>query len=260
MSALADFRSSLNQIRALADDIGSQAANALADPDLRARHQTVQCSCVVLLIGFFESFIRQFAEEAVTSLCALNAPFGSLDGKIRKTHFEEGGRILQAKASGNRRHAWIAASQEDIARRLHSVARPTGYEIVWEAFANTNANPGIEVVRTFLANFGIKDGWRQIAAKNGVSKAWAMESLDNIIVVRNECAHTGSVAIVPLPSDLRAYSDNLERLAGAMESLVLAHIATLAQPAGSATAGTGAPAPAARDAIAPTQVARGPGH
>lgn len=227
MTALSEFQNSVKRVRDIANEITAQAAAALADATLRERHETIQCSCVVILVGYFESFIRNLAKEAVSTLCAASPPFASLDAKIRSTHFEHGGRILQSKASGKRKFSWILASQEDIARRLSSVAAPS-YEIVWEAFANTNANPGVDVVQEFLGNFGIKKGWEKIAIENKVTSQWARDSLDNIIVVRNECAHTGAVSVIPAPSTLIQYATNIEDIAKAMCTLVLGQIAAVA--------------------------------
>lgn len=244
MTALSEFQNSVKRVRDIANDITAQAAAALADATLRERHETIQCSCVVILVGYFESFIRNLAKEAVSTLCAASPPFASLDAKIRSTHFEHGGRILQSKASGKRKFSWILASQEDIARRLSSVAAPS-YEIVWEAFANTNANPGVDVVQEFLGNFGIKKGWEKIAIENRVTSQWAQNSLDNIIVVRNECAHTGAVSVIPAPSTLIQYAKNIEDIAKAMCALVLAQIAAIAgvatPPATTPVATTSAP-------------------
>ena len=242
MTALSEFQNSVKRVRDIANEITSKAAAALADAALRERHETIQCSCVVILVGYFESFIRNLAKEAVSTLCAASPPFGSLDAKIRSTHFEHGGRILQSKASGNRKFSWILASQEDIARRLHSVAGPS-YEIVWEAFANTSANPGVDVVQDFLANFGIKKGWDKIATENGVTGHWAKSSLNNIIVVRNECAHTGAVAVIPAPSTLNQYTQNIEDIAKAMCTLVLNQVASFTAPSPATTPVVTASAP-----------------
>jgi hypothetical protein len=61
--ALIDFQKSLNRVRNIANDISAKTAAALADPLLRERHETALSAVVVTLSGYFESFLRQTAEE-----------------------------------------------------------------------------------------------------------------------------------------------------------------------------------------------------
>ncbi|WP_126935446.1 HEPN domain-containing protein [Corallococcus sp. AB018] len=227
MPALQSLRDSLDLVRDIANDIDANALAALASAAVRARHDTIQCASVVLLSGYFESFLKQLAEETVVTICSLGAPFSTLDKRIREAHFEHGGRVLQEvskAARSSRPHDWVKASSADIARRLHSVSSPSGYEIVWEAFADTKANPGVDVVRDFLLRFGVQDGWDKIATHCKVTKSWAETALTNLIAIRNECAHTGRVSVIPSPSELRQFCDYLENLAEAIAALIQAHL------------------------------------
>ncbi|NMO15970.1 hypothetical protein HPC49_17190 [Pyxidicoccus fallax] len=248
MPALQSLRDSLDLVRDIANDIDANASAALASAAVRARHDTIQCASVVLLSGYFESFLKQLAEETVATICSFGAPFSTLDKRIREAHFEHGGRVLQEvskAARSSRPHDWVKANSADIARRLHSVSNAAGYEIVWEAFADTKSNPGVEVVRDFLLRFGVEGGWDKIAVHCRVTKQWAQTALTNLIAIRNECAHTGKVAVIPSPSELRQFCDNLKDLAEAIAALIQSHLAQMQQVvtpvAAPATAPTGSP-------------------
>ena len=147
-TTLAKFRSSLDRIRDIADDIDASAFPALADPAIRARHETIQCAVTVALSGFFESFLRQVAEKFIDQLNGVNKPFALLPQRLRHTHFEQGGAVLSRRTQDDRanRTSRISATSDDIARRLASVVVGTPYQIVWEGFADTQANPGPEAV------------------------------------------------------------------------------------------------------------------
>jgi hypothetical protein len=176
-------------------------------------------------------------------------PFVALDARIREAHFEEGALVLNrvAHARKTNKVIWATATPEDIARRLHSVSNAAPYEIVWEAFAGTRANPGPDVVRDFVLRFGVRKGWDRIAGKTPHSSSWLVSALNNFIRVRNECAHTGTAAVIPLPSDLRQFCDLLDTLATALVAVLRDHVAGFAPaapPGVGSTPGAAAATPA----------------
>jgi len=210
--ALADFRTSLDRVRNLANDASANTAAALADPALRERHDTALSAVVVTLSGFFESFLRQTAEEYADHIDRQNHPFAQLRPAIRWTHFQGGGKLLNAIGGKTRstRHNWTTADSLDVVQRLASVQAGTGYELVWEAFAETGGNPGPDVVKEFLVRFGVEKPMETLEKNIGQTISLALRSF---IEVRNECAHNGQPNQTPQPSDVLEYCDLLERIA-----------------------------------------------
>ena len=101
--------------------------------------------------------------------------------------------------------------------RLHSGLAGTGdYEIVWEAFADTEANPSPEVVRGIAKRLGVSDFWPTISEKSGEPARWSdtalTSMLTDLITKRNECAHTGKVSPIPTTSEVLDFVDMLEVL------------------------------------------------
>jgi hypothetical protein len=225
--AFADFQASLNRVRNVANDISAKAAAALADAALRERHETALSAVVVTLSGFFESFLRQTAEEYADQINRLNHPFMQLRAAIRYAHFQGGGTLLNAIGGKKRseRHNWTTADALDVAMRLSSVQAVTGYELVWEAFAVTKGNPGPEVVRSFLERFGVERPMETLSLKVGQTISVPLKSF---IDVRNECAHNGQANQTPVPSDVLGYCDLLEKTAKGIVDTLAAH-----QPASS---------------------------
>ena len=158
-SALSDLSSGVLRVRNIAANISASAPQALKDPQLRERHETIQCACPVLLSGYLEVFLKDTAEAFIRDLCLLCRPFSTLPDRIQKQHFTEGAPLIAAKLAEKSWTAWITATHEDIARRLSSVCSPTSsYNLVWEAFANTRGNPGPEVVKDFLWSIAVLCG------------------------------------------------------------------------------------------------------
>ncbi len=107
--------------------------------------------------------------------------------------------------------------------------------MVWEAFADTGANPGPTIVASFLKRFGVTQPWVKIERKiagvtllgTGVSRSTLITQLDSLLAVRNECAHTGTPAIIPSPSEIRAYCDLLQVLGTAIVGVLEDHLAII---------------------------------
>src|SRR5208283_3121939 len=114
--------------------------------------------------------------------------------ELRHTHYEKGARALERqyridKASGN------MTGCEDLATRLASLSQPN-YEFAWEAFADTQANPGPSALGDIIAGVGVKDVWRKLQAQSS-GKGDLNIFLKSFIAIRNDCAHTGGSRFTP---------------------------------------------------------------
>jgi hypothetical protein len=206
-SVLANLQSSLNRVRDITADIDAHAQAALADPGIRARHETTLCAVTVILSGFLESFLRDIAEEVIGDICRRAIPFDSLPDRIRVTHYWKGAECLSEIARRERSESPVALAKAlDTARRLASVGNPQPpYEILWEAFAETQANPGPDQISEYLKRFHIERPLPTLADQMSITETTFVLGLRSFMEVRNECAHTGSAANVPTTTDVRAY-------------------------------------------------------
>ena len=84
------------------------------------------------------------------------------------------------------------------------------YEILWEAFAQTQANPGPEEVSSYLKRFHVDAPLPTLAAAMNTTPNTLALRLTSFMEIRNECAHTGKAKNVPTTSDLRGYCQLLE--------------------------------------------------
>lgn len=227
-TVLLDFKNSLARVRDIADDVDKNISSVLSDPLARNRYETARCAATVILSGFFESFLKQLAEKCVSAICNLNRPFASLPDRLRYSHYEFGGTVLTRRTQDERsnRSSRIQASADDISFRLASVATMP-YDLVWEAFAETQANPSSETVGKYLKRFGIGAPWQKIASIAGTSAGVLKTELDSFVSLRHECAHTGTATTVSTPSEIRGFCDLLERLADAIVRVLEDYLATL---------------------------------
>jgi hypothetical protein len=212
--ALDNLKASISRVRDIAVDIDAHAQEALKDPAIQARHETTLCAATVILSGFLESFLRDVAEEVITDICNRALPFDTLPPKVRITHYWEGALWLREIARQEKADKPVVlAKAMDVARRLASVGTPQPpYEIIWEAFAETRANPGPEQVADFLRRFEIGDPLPTLAAAMNTTQNTLVISLESFMEVRHECAHTGSAKIMPATSDVQAYCDLIEQI------------------------------------------------
>jgi hypothetical protein len=143
-----------------------------------------------------------------------------LPEEIRDRHFEGGGRVL-TKASEFAKKGKPApfgnATREDIVARLHSASDAGGsFQIVWEAFADTQANPGPDVVKEIGQGLGLKRFWPTISGYSGAPLRWSdtalTTKLSDLIAKRNACAHTGTVSPIPTATDILEFADMLQAL------------------------------------------------
>jgi RiboL-PSP-HEPN len=211
---LANLQSSLSRVRDITVDIDGNAQAALADSTVQARHETTLCAATVILSGFLESFLREVAEAVISDICNRAVPFSRLPDKIRITHFWEGANCLREIARQERsENPVVLAKASDAARRLASVGNPQPpYEIVWEAFAETQANPGPEQISAFLKRFDISDPLRTLAGAMKSTPNALELTLKSFMAIRNECAHTGSATNIPTTTDVRGFCDFIELL------------------------------------------------
>src|ERR1035437_3425965 len=156
--ALLNLKTSVQRVRDIASDIDNNASAALANPTIMARHETTHCAATVILSGFLESFMREVAEGMISEICTRNVPFQNLPDKIRVTHFLAGGYFLHRKAKYERKAGTSSMTESaDVVRRLASVGVPQPpYVLLWEAFADTRANPGPDAIGDFLGNFDVQ--------------------------------------------------------------------------------------------------------
>lgn len=220
--SLASFKESLARIRDIINDINANTANALKDAAVRARYETIRCATMVILSGFFESFIRNVADEFITELCARGVPFDNLPERIRATHFA-GGAALLLKRAEKEKHATPMSESAVMVQRLASVISVMPYELVSEAFGDTRANPSAQIVREFLGRFGIEHPGQQLTQTSGFSESGLETTFRSFIALRNECAHTGTAGNVPTGGEITDICDFLDKVATAIVDILDAH-------------------------------------
>jgi hypothetical protein len=213
--ALTNLKASLTRVRNIAADIDANAQAALANAAVQARHETTLCASTVILSGFLESFLREVAEEMVTEICSKAVPFNDLPPKIRVTHYWDGGqRLTDVTRKERKERPLLLANASDVARRLASVAsNQAPYEILWEAFADTQANPGSKEIGEFLGRFDVANPIPTLAAAMSWSENTVVLRLGSFIQVRNECAHTGATTLSLTTTDLTGYCDLIDEVA-----------------------------------------------
>jgi hypothetical protein len=213
-NALVNLNASLDRVRDIAVDIDAHVQAALADAIIQARHETTLCAASVILSGFLESFLREVAEEVVSDICNRAVPFDDLPPRIRVTHYWEGAACLREIARQERsENPLMLGKASDAARRLASVRNSqVPYEIIWEAFADTQANPGPDQISAFLKRFDIEEPLPTLAGAMNTTQNNLVLRLKSFMEIRNECAHTGSARNVPTTSDVQGFCDLIEQL------------------------------------------------
>lgn len=222
-AALADLQISLGGIRDLVQNILAETGLALTDPHVLRRHEIQQCACPVLLSGYFESFLKDVIKAFVGSVASRGRPFATLPERMRRVNFEAGGRVLTSVAKDTRRPYALFphTTAEDVIVRLDSPRQNplSGYTLIWEAFTDTQANPGPEVVSDLLRDLDVQAVWPAIAAKAGESESTLLARLNDLIVVRNACAHTGTMS--PSPPGASRVLDYVDAIEKAASGIVL---------------------------------------
>lgn len=220
--ALTNLIVSLERLRDLVEEMARNSSGELSDAKLRIRHETQRCAAVVLLTGFFEAFLKDAVRGYVDAIRIRRIPFSVLPDRIRQGHFEFGGLVLSEIARNARTQGasrFGSASVDDIVKRLYScTGEAPEFTILWEAFADTRQNPKPNVVRDILQNLGISDVWPSIskgasAQGKAMPEGQMVAGLDNLILVRNECAHTGTAMLIPSISTLLDHITMIEAIA-----------------------------------------------
>lgn len=226
--ATTNLKASLTRVRDIAADIDANAQDALANPPIQARHETTLCAATVILSGFLESFLREVAEEMIMEICSRAVPFDKLPSQIRMTHYGDGGGKLKEVVRKNRKQPLSLEKASDVARRLASViANEPPYEILWEAFADTQANPGSREIGDFLRRFGVDNPIPSLAdAMQYTENRFSLE-LTSFIEVRNECAHTGALTVALTTTSVTGFCDLIEAVG---DGVVTTLLATLNKP------------------------------
>lgn len=203
-SALADFQNEISRIEKVADWLTTPQA---LESRMMPAGLAIRCGAVVLLSGYFETFLKACMCRFITSVNGLGKPLALLPGRLKITRFENGARALGREIRKGRRMNDTSLC-EDLAARLASVSATTGYTLAWEAFADTEANPGPNVVGSLLGSVGIEEPWRKIKAVPPGGFGDLDLFLTSFIEMRNECAHSGNTASPPTASDLVQYGQN----------------------------------------------------
>jgi len=210
------------EFEASLDTIGL-VANSLMSPEaLRPANLSVTnsmcCACVVLLSGYFESYLKSLIKEYIESINSLGLEISNIPFAMQLLHYSGGADALQFVARQDKGLNSTLFSQ-DLSARLGSLRIPVGYTLAWESFANTKSNPGAKTVSDLLAGIDVKGGW---TALNELCKTYGRLDtfLDAFIKVRNICAHTGRHSTPPSGLDLKDYSDRFLAISECMDTLV----------------------------------------
>lgn len=223
--ALRSFNREIARIDAVSDWLITPPA--LASSMLPATI-AIRCGSVVLLSGYFEAFIRDCMQNFIGYVNALHKPVLTLPDKMRFTHFENGAKALSAETRKARKSNDTSLC-EDLAVRLASFKIPTNYTLVWEAFAQTKANPGPDVIKELLNCVGVTDPWRKLIGSMPPGLVDIELFLTSFVEMRNECAHSGTTTSPPTPPDLKQYGVYLSALAHGIVKLLEERIGEIAE-------------------------------
>jgi hypothetical protein len=209
-----DFDLSLGRVRALAEHIQSDSS---LDSKSMALRETQQCGAIVLLSGYLEAFLKASLKKFIERICESGVAFSALPPAIQQAHYRGGAELLKSVAVGPSKGRHKGLTREDLVSRLSSVTG-SSYKIVWEAFADTGANPNPEQVQRMAKKVGVtapkqRDLWGMMHQESGASVEFAggtlKAKLTDLVEKRNECAHTGTVYPVPTAMEIIEYTEVL---------------------------------------------------
>lgn len=211
-TVLSDFKKSVDIIESVANSLSS--AIDIRSEELK-KSDTISCGCVLLLTGNFESFLKGIVKAFINELNGFGIPVEQLPKDFLHAHFQKGGATLGRYVKEAKKGNKDMADVHDLSDRIASVNGSTSsYKLAWEAFTDTQANPGPDVVKTLLADVGVKDVWRCI---NSLISRGRMEMfLTSFVAIRNVCAHTGSHPNPPTGAELQAACDKFQDLSVAI--------------------------------------------
>ena len=214
-AATDDFLGSLDTVEKVAQTLSTP--NALRPTQLPITN-AVSCACIVLISGYFESFLKDAIKEYIEKINALCKPLSDIPFSMQSKHYSGGAEALiwAAKIDKNLK---TTAISHDLARRLASLINPAGCILAWEAFANTKSNPGSETVANLLSGLEIPKAWTEI---NDLQKQHGRLDtfLTSFIQMRNVCAHTGRHNTPPSGGDIEGYIEKFRALSECLDLLI----------------------------------------
>jgi hypothetical protein len=175
----------------------------------------ISCASVVLLSGYFESYLKDLVKEYIGRINSLAKPLSIIPYSMQRKHYSGGAEALVWASKKDKELQTLVMSQ-DLTSRLASLSNVSGYILAWEAFANTNSNPGTETVANLLSGLEIEKGWKAIhdlSSQHGLLDTF----LNGFIKLRNVCAHTGRHNTPPSGVDLLDYIEKFRKLAECIE-------------------------------------------
>jgi hypothetical protein len=222
-----EFIEKINELRKWTNDL---SASVLSSGGIGIeRERFARAAITVLLLGSFEHHLKELVRRFIISVNNLSIPFDRLPDAIRHCHLERGAEFLRTTAKDERKRSRQSTDSPYIESyrvltQLASVSRGVPYELVWEAFAQTDSNPGVEAVGNILRTLNIQKPWPTIAKNapdpyrmpneevcQGRLEGLLRINLENLREARNRCAH-GAISTAPQLSDLLDYLKALDAL------------------------------------------------
>lgn len=209
-----EFLASLDVIETVSQSLSTPAA---LKPSQLESTNAVSCSVIVLLSGYFESYLKNIIKEYIEAINNLNKPISIIPVSMRLKHYAGGAEALVSASKKDKKLNSTSIS-EDLTRRLGSLDQQK-YYLAWESFANTKSNPGTETVTTLLSGLEIDKVWNSIGDLNKSHGRLEM-FLSSFIEMRNVCAHTGRHQTPPSGADLVDYVDKFKSLAECIDMVI----------------------------------------
>ncbi len=223
---LTEYLNSVGHIREVCNWLSTPAALTVQALPV---NRSMCCGCVLLLSGYFESFLKDSIETFINKLNSLKLPIALIPQSMVYQHFEGGSEHVRSYSKKDRLDSpdLTLLRVNEFLERLSSVTTGSDeYQLVWEAFANTRSNPNTDVVRDLLSNIGIKKTWPQINDL-ATNKGQLDVFLKSFIEIRNICAHTGSHNTPPSSSEILEFCDNFSEIATCLVLLLSSRIGQL---------------------------------
>lgn len=210
-----EFLVSLDVVDRVAMSLSTQEA---IKPGQLPVTNAISCASIVLLSGYFESYLKNTVKEYIEGINLLGKPVALIPHKMQVRHYMGGAEALLSASKKDKGLNTTFMSQ-DLTRRLGSLHNSVGYELAWESFANTKSNPSTETVATILAGLEVEKAWIEI---NGLQKEHGRLDtfLESFIKMRNVCAHTGGHHTPPSSSDIVGYIERFRVLAACIDMLI----------------------------------------
>lgn len=228
-----EFANRVSELRSWTDDLG---VTALGSQRSSIERDTLSRAAItILLAGAFEQHLKLLIKQFITKLNRMGIPFASLPDPVRHCHLFRGAEVLKATAMRERRQSkrdQVSPSYLDTQRvstQLASVGLGVPYVLLWEAFAETDSNPGPEVITKVLQGLNTEKPWPTITKnapdpfpspggkpsqkdKLGILENLLITKLRNLFEARNRCAHGAVDAATPALSTLHEYLSAIDAI------------------------------------------------